>query len=174
MIGCQKRAIVDLLLRGVAAAGLLLSPLRAFAATCSVIPSETAGPFPGDGSNGPNALAQSGIVRTDIRSSFGTAGEATAQGIPLTLTLQVVDAEAGCTALPGYAVYVWHCDASGRYSMYSGAVATQNFLRGVQFADDGGNVRFATIFPGCTADAGRTSISRSIPAPRLQWRAARH
>src|SRR5262249_16721350 len=28
------------------------------------IPEETAGPYPGDGSNGPNILAQSGIVRS--------------------------------------------------------------------------------------------------------------
>ena len=35
------------------------------------IPDETAGPYPGDGSNGPDVLEQSGIVRSDIRSSFG-------------------------------------------------------------------------------------------------------
>ena len=35
------------------------------------IPSETGGPYPGDGSNGPNVLVMSGIVRSDIRSSFG-------------------------------------------------------------------------------------------------------
>ena len=35
------------------------------------IPEETAGPFPGDGTNGPNVLTESGIVRSDIRSSFG-------------------------------------------------------------------------------------------------------
>ena len=40
-------------------------------ATCAVIPEETAGPFPGDGSNGPNVLTESGVVRSDIRSSFG-------------------------------------------------------------------------------------------------------
>src|SRR5687768_6288866 len=40
-------------------------------AACAVIPEETAGPYPGDGSNGPDVLSQSGVVRTDIRSSFG-------------------------------------------------------------------------------------------------------
>ena len=35
------------------------------------IPEETGGPYPGDGSNGPNVLDESGIVRQDIRSSFG-------------------------------------------------------------------------------------------------------
>src|SRR5262249_34831080 len=38
---------------------------------CSTIPEETAGPYPADGSNGPDVLTQSGIVRRDIRSSFG-------------------------------------------------------------------------------------------------------
>ncbi len=35
------------------------------------VPDETGGPYPGDGSNGVNVLDDSGIVRTDIRSSFG-------------------------------------------------------------------------------------------------------
>ena len=37
------------------------------------IPEETAGPFPGDGSNGPNVLTESGVVRSDITASFGSA-----------------------------------------------------------------------------------------------------
>lgn len=37
------------------------------------IPEETAGPYPADGSNGVNVLTESGVVRSDIRSSFGTA-----------------------------------------------------------------------------------------------------
>ena len=43
------------------------------------IPNETAGPYPGDGSNGPDVLDQSGIVRSDLRSSFG-ASTGTAEG----------------------------------------------------------------------------------------------
>ncbi len=43
------------------------------AASCAIAaPQETAGPFPGDGSNGPNVLIEAGIVRSDIRSSFGS------------------------------------------------------------------------------------------------------
>src|SRR5262245_6717260 len=53
---------------------------------CAEIPDETAGPFPGDGTNGANALALSGIVRSDIRSSLGGAG-GTADGVALTITL---------------------------------------------------------------------------------------
>src|SRR5699024_9699069 len=39
------------------------------------IPDETAGPYPGDGSNGPDVLEESGIVRSDITTSFGEASE---------------------------------------------------------------------------------------------------
>ena len=50
--------------------------------SCAVIPEETAGPFPGDGSNGPNVLSEDGVVRSDIRSSFGSS-TTVAAGIPL-------------------------------------------------------------------------------------------
>lgn len=117
-------------------------------ASCQTkIPSETAGPYPGDGSNGPNVLNASGVVRSDIRSSFG-AYSGTASGVLLTVTLSLVST-ASCAALPGYAVYLWHCDAAGNYSLYSSATLSQNYLRGVQAAGADGNVTFTTIFPGC-------------------------
>ena len=37
------------------------------------LPEETAGPYPGDGSNGANVLTESGVVRSDITSSFGSS-----------------------------------------------------------------------------------------------------
>lgn len=115
---------------------------------CAVIPPETAGPFPGDGSNGPNVLDQAGVVRSDIRSSFaGRTG--TAPGVPLAVTLQLVSAQNGCAPAPGRAVYLWHCDQAGRYSLYSAGVTSQNYLRGVQEADASGLLTFVTIFPGC-------------------------
>ena len=43
------------------------------------------------------------------------------------------------------AVYVWHCDAIGQYSLYS--ITTENYLRGVQPSDSNGLVTFNTIFP---------------------------
>lgn len=116
--------------------------------TCSTIPAETAGPYPGDGSNGANALALSGIVRSDIRSSIGDA-TGVAEGVLLTVTLTLVDSGAGCAPLAGHAVYLWHCDRDGNYSMYSSAVADENYLRGVQETDAEGRVTFTTIFPGC-------------------------
>ncbi|HEY3000991.1 MAG TPA: intradiol ring-cleavage dioxygenase [Kribbellaceae bacterium] len=109
------------------------------------IPQETSGPYPGDGSNGPNVLTQSGIVRSDIRRSFGSAS-GVADGVPLTVELTVTENTTGA-ALPGAAVYLWHCDARGRYSLYSEGLANENYLRGVQAADANGTVTFTTIFP---------------------------
>jgi protocatechuate 3,4-dioxygenase beta subunit len=117
-------------------------------ASCAVIPEETAGPFPGDGSNGPNVLSEDGVVRTDIRSSFGSSNTV-AEGVPLAIKLTIQDAGGDCAPLAGAAVYLWHCDRDGGYSLYSQAVSDENYLRGVQEADDGGLVTFQSIFPAC-------------------------
>ncbi|GAA1717369.1 intradiol ring-cleavage dioxygenase [Kribbella yunnanensis] len=109
------------------------------------IPAETAGPYPGDGSNGPNVLTESGIVRSDITKSFGSAS-GTATGVPLTVELTILDADKD-TPLSGAAVYIWHCDAQGRYSLYSEGATNENYLRGVQATDADGKVKFTTIFP---------------------------
>ena len=119
-------------------------------ATCTArIPEETQGPFPGDGSNGPNVLGSTGVVRSDIRSSFaGLNG--TADGVPLSIVLTIVSAST-CAPLAGRAVYLWHCDRVGRYSLYSSGITNQNYLRGTQEADSSGRVSFTSIFPGCYA-----------------------
>jgi protocatechuate 3,4-dioxygenase beta subunit len=121
--------------------------------TCSTtaIPEETPGPFPGDGSNGPNALAMNGIVRSDIRASLGGAHRL-AEGVPLTISLSLVDTNADCAPLAGHAIYVWHCDRSGDYSMYSKGASNESYLRGVQATDASGKVTFRSIFPAAYAD----------------------
>lgn len=116
---------------------------------CSKVPTETAGPYPGDGSNGANVLNLTGVVRSDIRSSFaGLSG--TAVGIPLTISLTIVSATT-CSPLANRAVYLWHCDRGGLYSLYSAGATNQNYLRGVQETDANGKVSFASIFPACYA-----------------------
>ena len=125
------------------------------ATSCSVIPSETEGPYPGDGSNNANGsianvLALSGVVRSDIRSSIaGASGVAT--GVPLQVIIELVNTNASCADLSGYAIYLWHCDALGRYSMYSSGVTGENYLRGVQATGADGTATFQTIYPGCYA-----------------------
>jgi protocatechuate 3,4-dioxygenase beta subunit len=83
------------------------------------VPEETGGPYPADGSNGPNVLDDSGIVRSDIRSSFGSSAT-TAEGVPLRIRLTVRDAVTG-----------------------------ENYLRGAQEAGADGTVAFTSIFPAC-------------------------
>jgi protocatechuate 3,4-dioxygenase beta subunit len=115
--------------------------------SCSAIPEETGGPFPGDGSNGPDVLAENGVVRKDITSSFdGMSG--TADGVPYTMSFTVVDIDNGCKPLTGAAIYVWHCDREGKYSMYQSA-SDANYLRGVQEVDASGVASFTSIFPAC-------------------------
>lgn len=107
---------------------------------------ETAGPYPGDGSNGPDVLEKVGVERKDIRGSIG--GGATANGVPLNLKMRLVDVQQG-GPMAGAAVYVWHADAQGRYSMHSSEIENETYLRGVQVSDDSGNIEFTTIIPGC-------------------------
>lgn len=126
------------------------------AADVDVTPSETAGPFPSDGTNDngdgeiANMLAKDGVIRTDIRSDIGGANEQ--PGVPMTLSVVVVDA-ATDTPKAGAAVYVWHCNQDGVYSQYNssmlgGDYSDVTWLRGVQVADANGVVTFQTILPG--------------------------
>ena len=132
-----------------AASGATASTSASTSSTsCAPIPEETAGPYPGDGSNGPNVLAESGVVRSDIRSSFGSAS-GVADGVPLAIDLTVTDTAAGCVPLAGAAVYLWHCDRDGLYSMYSQGAEDENYLRGVQETDSDGRVTFTSIVPAC-------------------------
>ncbi|WP_448613420.1 dioxygenase family protein [Modestobacter sp. URMC 112] len=157
----DRRQVLRLLGLGVAGVGLAAcgsgsgsgtaagsSAAGSTTTTSGEIPDETAGPYPGDGSNGPDVLALSGIVRSDIRSSFGGA-TGTAEGVPMTLELLVSDIAGGGGPFEGVAVYVWHCDREGRYSLYSEGVEEENYLRGVQVADASGRVAFTSVVPAC-------------------------
>ena len=99
------------------------------AAACAVTPTETVGPYP--------SLVD--LFRTDIREGKS--------GVPLALTVKVVNANSGCAAVPNANVEIWQCDATGNYSQY-GSQATQTYLRGIQTTDANGQVNFTTIYPG--------------------------
>jgi hypothetical protein len=144
-----------------ATSGAASGSAAASAASCDTIPEETAGPFPGDGSNGPDVLTQSGVVRKDIRSSFGSSSTV-AQGIPLTVRLAIQDASNGCKAMAGAAVYLWHCDREGRYSLYSQGVTNENYLRGARRPAATASSPLPAFSRPATRGAGRTSTSRSI------------
>jgi protocatechuate 3,4-dioxygenase beta subunit len=138
------------------AGGALLAACGASAGAqgfaCPTTPTETRGPFPADGTNGRlsstnpgplNVLGMDGVIRRDIRPSFaGLTGEA--QGVPLELELTLVGAD--CAPVRKGAIYLWHNDAAGDYSLYDRADV--NYLRGLQGAE-GGRVRFTSVIPGC-------------------------
>jgi protocatechuate 3,4-dioxygenase beta subunit len=125
--------------------------LAAASESCTAYARETDGPYPGDGTNQApgatsNVLAIEAFRRRDIPPSL-IGSDTVAPGVPVELTLTLVHAAAGCRPLAGHVLYLWHNDAAGRYSLYD--LPEESYLRGVQVADDAGQVRFTTIFPGC-------------------------
>jgi len=109
------------------------APMAGAPKVCILTPEAMQGPFYFDPK----------LVRADI-----TEGK---PGAPLALTLQVVEAET-CAKLAGARVDIWHSDGLGVYSGYArqatGSTEGETFLRGTQFTDAEGEVRFATIYTG--------------------------
>lgn len=107
--------------------------------SCSVTPSETAGPFP--------TKTPASYIRSDIRKGDNI-------GVDMLALLTIQNVNANCTGLKGAVVDIWHCDVDGNYSQYGGTQMQQNNLqevnwyRGRQISDDNGLVKFQTIFPG--------------------------
>ncbi len=103
---------------------------------CAVSPSETGGPFP--------IKTPADLVRENI------IGDRT--GIPLLITIKVENTNNDCAALEGVLVDVWHCDAKGNYSEYSGQIdgnfTNNSFLRGRQVTNADGMASFISIYPG--------------------------
>lgn len=119
------------------------------ASGCIADPSETSGPYPADGTNTASGstsdiLTQSGIVRSDIRTSFISSTDSSA-GVLVTITLTLVKVSDSCAPLEGYAIYLWHADNYGHYSLYT--APTESYLRGVQVTDANGQVTFTTFYP---------------------------
>lgn len=119
---------------------------------CVAHPAETAGPYPADGSNQAhgtlvNVLGDSGIIRRDMRPNIQGGPETSAPGVRLEFTARLVNVSNSCAPVKGHAMYLWHCDAEGRYSLYD--LPGVAYLRGVGVSDDQGVISFTTIVPGC-------------------------
>jgi protocatechuate 3,4-dioxygenase beta subunit len=106
--------------------------------SCSVSPTETAGPFP--------TKTPSSLVRSDIRADR--------TGVAITINITIKNTKNSCAALAGAIVDIWHCDKDGYYSEYGGSgmqsvnYTAVHFLRGRQTTDANGLVTFTSIFPG--------------------------
>ncbi|CAA2137267.1 Catechol 1,2-dioxygenase 1 [Hyphomicrobium sp. ghe19] len=103
---------------------------------CVLLPQSVEGPFYFDPK----------LVRSDISEGR--------PGAPLRLSLRVIEA-GPCTPIANARVDVWHADATGIYSGYSGQGASreistkgQTYLRGTQMTDADGRVSFNTVYPG--------------------------
>lgn len=101
--------------------------------SCSVIPTETIGPYPLS-----TLLNSSSVLREAINEDK--------TGVPLTVKLKLVNANNLCTPVSAY-VYIWHCDKDGNYSGYS-TEESKTYCRGVQYTDSNGVATFSTIYPG--------------------------
>ena len=103
---------------------------------CSASPAETAGPF--------RIKTPADLVRENI------VGNRT--GVPLLINIKVENINDNCKPLAGVLVDIWHCDAKGNYSEYSGQLAGdfthEHFLRGRQTTGSDGIASFISIYPG--------------------------
>ena len=108
------------------------------AASCTVTPSGTEGPYYIDVDN----------MRSDIREDR--------EGTRLRLAARVLDSD-GCTPVRDAVFDVWHCDAGGLYSGFeassrgqggSRSEDTTRYLRGAQTTNAEGIAELTTVYPG--------------------------
>lgn len=131
---------------------------------CVTSPRETAGPFP--------IKTPAQLVRENIIGDRA--------GIPLMINLTIQNTNADCAPIAQVDVDIWHCDAHGNYSEYSGQLdgdfTNENFLRGRQRTDSNGVASFISIFPGWYP--GRTphihvevksSTGKSLLITQISW-----
>jgi protocatechuate 3,4-dioxygenase beta subunit len=128
--GCSSPTAATELVATTEASG---TSAAAASGSCVVTPQETVGPYPN---------------LTDLFRSDVTEGK---PGLPLSLSITVVNANNLCAPVAGANVEIWQCDAEGRYSQYSQPGydgRNESFLRGIQTTDASGRVTFRTVYPG--------------------------
>lgn len=114
------------------------SATNSTAGVCTLIPTETIGPFPLS-----TLLDNSLVLRENVAEDK--------TGVPLQVKIKLVNINDSCKPVSGY-VYIWHCDKDGLYSGYSqsnnAGQTGKTFCRGVQYTDTSGVAHFTTIYPG--------------------------
>jgi protocatechuate 3,4-dioxygenase beta subunit len=119
-----------------ASGGPVTASMFGTAASCSITPEQTEGPYYIDVDK----------IRADIREDR--------QGTPLRVAARVMDTD-GCTPIKDAIFEIWHCDAGGLYSGFEaasqgggGARDDKRYLRGAQTTDADGIAVITTIYPG--------------------------
>lgn len=100
--------------------------------SCTLVPTETAGPFPLD------LTANNFYFRQDVREGLA--------GVQLNLRMKIIG-NGNCLPMQNVRVNIWHCDKDGNYSGY-GTETGLTYMRGYQMTDNNGEVEFITILPG--------------------------
>jgi protocatechuate 3,4-dioxygenase beta subunit len=106
--------------------------------SCTVTPSETAGPFP---TKSPKDFVLQNIISDR-------------KGNNLTVKVYIRNVNNNCAIIQNAMVDIWHCDAAGEYSEYGGSGmqaanhTSEHFLRGRQSTDANGMAAWKSIFPG--------------------------
>ena len=104
---------------------------------CTLIPAETAGPFPLD------LTTNTFYFRQDVRENK--------VGAQLNLKMKIFGI-GNCAVMQNVRVNIWHCDKDGYYSGYdvpsNQGQSGLTYLRGYQLTDVNGEVEFITILPG--------------------------
>jgi len=127
------------------------APMFDDAASCTLTTTDIEGPFYVDESEVANDVS---MIRRDIREGH--------PGVEFTLSFRFLDATTKCSPIANVQAYIWHCDADGYYSGFSGQDPskpyagsanpspsnTERFCRGIQVTDPSGVVTFTTIYPG--------------------------
>lgn len=121
-----------------ATSSLVSSAASSKSGSCTLIPTETIGPFP------LSTLLNNSLVLREAINEDKT-------GVPLKVKLKLVNVNSSCTPVSAY-VYIWHCDKDGLYSGYAEAnnagQSGKTYCRGVQYTDTNGVASFTTIYPG--------------------------
>ena len=136
----RRRALA--LMGGVGAGALLGSvsegDAQAAGACVPVAAQQTEGPY----------WVEEMLNRVDVR--VDPSDNSVRPGTLLALSMNIHEVtSAGCTALAGAHVDIWHCDAGGLYSdVAANNTVGRKFLRGYQISDDNGSVQFTTVYPG--------------------------
>ena len=129
----------------IAGAGAVRDPFAVFgtqraeaaALACVLTPDKTEGPY----------FVDERLNRADIR--VDPSNGSVQPGVPLRLTITVLDMDNACAPVAGAAVDIWHANAEGRYSDVSAnGTVGRKYLRGYQVTDANGAVQFTTVYPG--------------------------
>jgi len=134
-----------------AAGATSMVPMFPDSGTCMLTTTDIEGPFYIDETE---VMDDVSMLRADLREGH--------PGVEFRLHFRLMDARKSCAPIAGAELYIWHCDADGLYSGFSGQDPTKpymgsanpspsnldRFCRGIQVSDAMGIASFTSLYPG--------------------------